>query len=279
MDRRTCLVAALLLGGTIQGRTEEPPVSLLLGEVTAQDVHIRTGPTTNCEDVAKAARGDLFLVRDERFGWLQVDLPLWATAWVHEDLIKLELEREEMPLEREKGKELPPGEEEAIEETALEPSLEEFLCFGVVTSDRVNLRSRPGLTHTTLGQSNAGTRVRCTGRYGEWIRIQAPPGQTGWVHGDLLDLRPLHMSSLELEEQLSNEGALLVYGRCGEEGFLLHPLVGPFAKLKNEDLASRFEGQTVLLAARCELGEMPETPPLLQVLAAQTVPRPETEAP
>jgi len=261
MYKKAALIATFFLLGAVRGTAEETPISLLLGEIRDQNVHIRTGPTTNCEDVAKAAQGDLLLVRDERFGWIQVDLPLWAVAWIHEDLVRLD------------------QEEQPQEEDFLEPTLEELLCFGVVTGDRVNLRSRPGLRHTTLGQCRSGTRVRCTGRYGEWIRIQAPPGQTGWIHGDLIQIRPLHMSSLELEKALSEKGALLVCGRCEENGVLHHSIVGPFATLRNESLGAKFLGQKVLVAAHVALGDLPDRHPLLDVLAVQVVPSPQDEKP
>jgi len=241
-------------------------VALSVGTITANIALIRTGPTTNCEDVAKVLQGDGLMVRDERFGWVQVDLPPWSTAWIHQDLIRLE------------GMEESESEPRLLEDQA-KPSLQEILRFGVVPGNRVNLRSRPGMNHTTLGQTGSGIRLRCTGRYGEWIRVQAPPGLRGWIQGDQISIHPLDLLCSELVDVLSDEKVYSFCGLCEKGGFLHHPIPGVFAQMDPESIWANHLGQWVWVAARYDLGDLPRGHPRLNVLAIQGWPTEEGNQP
>ena len=54
---------------------------------------------------------------------------------------------------------------------------------GTVLASRLNVRSGPGVTYSTLGDLKQGDRVEVIGRQGSWLQIvySASAGGTGWV--------------------------------------------------------------------------------------------------
>ncbi len=51
---------------------------------------------------------------------------------------------------------------------------------------RADIRSGPGTGHARTGALDAGLEVRVTGMAGAWLRVEAPEGREGFVHGSLL---------------------------------------------------------------------------------------------
>ncbi len=60
--------------------------------------------------------------------------------------------------------------------------------FGVVTADRLNLRSAPAATGDALALLPQGARVEVLDSSGDWFRVKAD-GQEGFVKGDYVSLR------------------------------------------------------------------------------------------
>ncbi|HHY11722.1 MAG TPA: DUF3794 domain-containing protein [Firmicutes bacterium] len=54
-------------------------------------------------------------------------------------------------------------------------------CTGTVTAHLVNVRQGPGLTFAVIAQVNAGTTVRVLEIQPEWLKVQLPSGQVGWI--------------------------------------------------------------------------------------------------
>ena len=54
-------------------------------------------------------------------------------------------------------------------------------CSGTVTGHLVNVRQGPGLTFAVIAQVNAGTQVSVIEIQRDWLKVQIPSGQTGWM--------------------------------------------------------------------------------------------------
>ena len=58
-----------------------------------------------------------------------------------------------------------------------------------VRADRVRLRKGPSTDYAVIETLAQSTRVLGEAEAGDWVRVRAPSGHTGWVHGSLLDGR------------------------------------------------------------------------------------------
>jgi uncharacterized protein YgiM (DUF1202 family) len=56
----------------------------------------------------------------------------------------------------------------------------------VVTSDALNLRSRPSKDAEVLGRLLQGEAVEVEGRDGGWVQVATADGATGWAYSDYL---------------------------------------------------------------------------------------------
>lgn len=60
----------------------------------------------------------------------------------------------------------------------------------VVTGEKANLRSGPGTSYGVTRTLNRGERLQAIGKQGEWIQVQLPNGQIGWIHSSLVREAP-----------------------------------------------------------------------------------------
>lgn len=219
---------------------------------------LRTGPTTNYESVATLSSGDLLLCRSERYGWFEVDLPLWASVWVHNTLLNFE------------G---PPPEPFVAAEPGAKPDTQDFIRTASIKGDRVNLRSRPGLEHTTIGQADSGTKVRCIARQEEWVKIDAPTGYRGWVCGEDASLLPVEALEEKIRALLADPGPgkVFVSGTLQESSALVNGAGETVVFLSPGSLPEEDKGKPVIGAGRYELSQDPATRGRLTPEACQRV--------
>jgi uncharacterized protein YgiM (DUF1202 family) len=129
--------------------------ALLEGEVNAYRVNIRSGPNLNFEILYKLNKGDKIKIISRAYKWFKIKLPRGAAAFISSDFVKLS-----------DG----PG------------------SVGLVTGNNVNIRARPDLSSTVLGQLDKGTKVRIRGKApGGWYRIRPPDECAGWIHSDFVN--------------------------------------------------------------------------------------------
>lgn len=58
-----------------------------------------------------------------------------------------------------------------------------------VSSDEVRLRKGPSADYAVIETLARRDRVLAEAEAGDWVRVRAPSGKTGWVHGSLLEGR------------------------------------------------------------------------------------------
>jgi hypothetical protein len=125
------------------------------GVVLGDTVNLRAGPGSAYEVVAHLKGGTRVEVLGEAFGWLLVHPSIDLAVYVSREMVEL------------KGD-----------------------GVGLVTRDRVNLRSRAALDSTVLGQMNRGDLVRVIEDRQDFFAIAAPAEVAFYVHGDLVKAAP-----------------------------------------------------------------------------------------
>ncbi len=128
------------------------PEAPYAGTVSGEGVNLRAGPGTSYEALARLAPGERVLVVGETFGWLRVRaVDRRLRVYVHKELVAP------------KG-----GGALAVER------------------DRVNLRARPALDATVVGQADRGDLLRLVEDAGEWAAVEPPASVAFYVHGELI---------------------------------------------------------------------------------------------
>ena len=56
----------------------------------------------------------------------------------------------------------------------------------ITRTDMVNIRSGPGTQHKIIFKAERGVPFRVLKRQGDWIRIESPDGDKGWIHKKLV---------------------------------------------------------------------------------------------
>ncbi|MBI4575527.1 MAG: SH3 domain-containing protein [Planctomycetes bacterium] len=158
---RSRLLAPVVLGlGSVLapwGADATPPTFPVYGTVKGDEVQIRSGASKNHPVVATLRRGERLAVAGEAEGWLRVRLPESVRLYVASRYLGAD---------------------------------------GTVLADRLNVRPRPGTVHGPVGQVARGQALRPLSASGDgagatpegWTAVAPPPGLTGWVWGELVDM-------------------------------------------------------------------------------------------
>ncbi len=153
------LCAGLLgVGWVGAGSAQAEPAILAVGEISGNQVNVRTGPSRNHFAFTHLALGDPVIIAGEEGDWFRIFLPPYRTCWVHGDYLN-------------------PASSDTV----------------VVSGTSVLVRVRPGTTYTPLGTVKRGQVLRATGvkdSSGTWLELTAPLGVHAYVHKSYL--RRLH---------------------------------------------------------------------------------------
>jgi cell wall-associated NlpC family hydrolase len=68
--------------------------------------------------------------------------------------------------------------------------------YAPISVDIANLRSGPGINYDRIAKLQQGQTVRLLGKNGDWYQIETKGGQTGWLHGELVDVNEAASTSL-----------------------------------------------------------------------------------
>ena len=122
---------------------------VLTARVLKNNVNLRARALKTSEVVGQASKGALLAVRVVESEWVEVVPPTNVDLWVHSELIK----------------------------------------DGAAASDRIKIRSGPGVNYSSVGQLLKKDRVEVRGMKGDWLRIAPPPGASLWVARELVDVK------------------------------------------------------------------------------------------
>jgi SH3-like domain-containing protein len=114
--------------------------------VTADRVNLRSRPMKDAEAVAQVPVDTILSVRHIEGEWAQVPVPSNIGVWISAA----------------------------------------FVSNGVVTADRLLVRSGPGVTFRDIGVAHRGERLEVLETRGEWVRCRPPADTAVWIAAALL---------------------------------------------------------------------------------------------
>lgn len=118
-----------------------------IGIVNTGDVNVRAGANINFEIITKLNRDELVEVLDKTFNWYKIKLPKDLSCFVGKDYV-----------------------------------VSDDQNSGRITANSVNLRTRPNINSTILGQLNKDDKVIILGKKNDWYEIVMPQICFGWVN-------------------------------------------------------------------------------------------------
>ena len=152
------LFAFTILAGSMNLRVFAKTVSLVtrVATVNASSLRLRSGPSTNHATVSIAPDGDYVMIIGKTGSWYRVNYNL-KQGYMHESYLN----------------------------TYLAKNVE--LGYGVVTADRVNLRSGPGTSYRSVAQANSGEKAYIIGFNQQWYKVICKD-QISYIRSDYLEL-------------------------------------------------------------------------------------------
>ncbi|MBN1793774.1 MAG: SH3 domain-containing protein [Candidatus Omnitrophica bacterium] len=149
----------------LQGQTEEAPAfQRFVGSAATDNVYIRSGPNKNFEILHKLEKGEEVVVVEKQYDWFSVLLPTEARCFITKEFVTIARK-------------------------------ESF-----VNADSVNLRSRPSISSSVIGQANIYDEVIIVDSQDNWYRIIPPRSARGWVHANFINKKE-RARDLRLENQ------------------------------------------------------------------------------
>ena len=157
--RMICTALALLLivsSTAVGAKASGDSITTHIGTVNASSLRLRSGPSTSSATIAYAPRGDNAVVIGKTGSWYQVIYKL-KTGYMHESYL--------------------------ITNTI--KNIE--LGYGKVNATRVNLRTGPGTSYSSIGKANTGDKAYIIGLNNQWYKVIFG-SSICYIRSDYLDL-------------------------------------------------------------------------------------------
>lgn len=142
--------------------------------VIVPKLYLRAGPNRNFEVLKELKKGDILKSVEEKYGWTRVVLPDDVPLYIYRQMVAVSGDR------------------------------------AVVVKNRVNVRARPNLNSTVVGQVNKGDTLTVIGMEAEWIKIRPPSGFTGWVKSEYVEKWEYTPSIKSQEEEEKKEEIVVI---------------------------------------------------------------------
>lgn len=132
------------------------PLVTQVATVNASSLRLRSGPSTGHTTVSTAPKGDYVVITGKTGSWYRVNYNL-KHGYMHESYLT----------------------------TYLAKNVE--LGYGVVSANRVNLRSGPGTSYRSVAQANTGDKAYIIGFNNQWYKVICKE-QVCYIRSDYLEL-------------------------------------------------------------------------------------------
>lgn len=133
-----------------------------LAEITAQDVNVRAGQSSNFETLCQLDKGEVVIVFGKSYSWYKIRLPEKAESYVSAQYVERQ------------------GKDQ-----------------GQIIADRVNIRAGPGIHFSILGQLQSGDQVHILSTVDGWLKITPMDKTYGWISEGYLVFKSSLFSSRE----------------------------------------------------------------------------------
>jgi hypothetical protein len=152
------LATSALAADAMEAAPAAPAEAVQTGTVKGDHLNVRATPALTGEIITHLMKGDVVTVlevkksgADANQDWARIALPPSARVYVFKD----------------------------------------FISDGAVKAAQLNVRSGPSLDHAVVGRLKMGAKVEPLETKGEWVAIKAPPGTSGWVSAQYVELNPI----------------------------------------------------------------------------------------
>ena len=152
------IFSIVLMASALQLRAFAKTVPLVtqVAIVNTSSLRLRSGPSTSHTTITFAPGGDYVLITGKSGAWYRVSYDL-KQGYMHESYLK----------------------------TYLAKNVE--LGYGTVTADKVNLRSGPGTSYSSVAQAMSGERAYVIGFNQQWYKVICK-AQVCYIRSDYLEL-------------------------------------------------------------------------------------------
>lgn len=133
------------------------------GTVTASQLNVRQGPSTNYSVIHTLWRGNVIKLIGSSNGWYKIQLSDGRIGWVSSSYIN--------NVTYQSSENITP-----------------LSTRGIVTASKLNVRSGPSTSHSVIHLLWKNNNVKVIGRTGNWYKIQLTDGRTGFVSGNYLKI-------------------------------------------------------------------------------------------
>ena len=171
LTRTICIALAIFLfaGTTTFGvSAKDGTLTTHVGIVEASALRLRSGPSTSTTTLAYASQGEYVTILGKSGSWYQVNYNL-TKGYMHENHLS----------------------------TYTRKNVE--LGYGNVNANKVNVRSGPGTSYSSLTRANSGNRAYIIGFNNQWYKVIYGT-HIGYIRGDYLDL-----TEIPYENKASNK--------------------------------------------------------------------------
>lgn len=143
-------------------------------KVTAYEVNIRSGASTEDPVIGQADYGDSYAVLSSANGWYQVRFGQEQTGWIHASLVN-----------------------EGGRFQSSNPTIEVVEA----KADRLNVRGGSSTSYEVITTITPGATYPLLQTSGDWVQIRLPDERTGWVAKWLVEVREAKAKTSAQEEQ------------------------------------------------------------------------------
>jgi cell wall-associated NlpC family hydrolase len=141
------------------------------GTVTADALHVRTGPSTSYGKITKVYQGQSVNILDSSNGWHKIKTPSGHVGWSSAEFISLS-----------GGSNGGESNNSGNTDNSLAGKK------ATVTASALNVRSGPSTSNSVIGTTYRGNTVEIQQSSNGWHKVKLSNGQVGWVSGKYLSL-------------------------------------------------------------------------------------------
>lgn len=158
--------------------------------VRSDTVNVRSGPGTANSKIGMVNKGDRLFVIKESGDWRQVILSSGKTGWIYRPYLAVLNKGPVFPVKPGSRPKPPPASGQTNPPAQPPPAETGGGQSALVTGDKVNVRSGPGISYQIVAVAAKATRITAFSQSNGWYSVQLPDGTRGWMSATYVDTRP-----------------------------------------------------------------------------------------
>ncbi|MDU6115069.1 MAG: SH3 domain-containing protein, partial [Paeniclostridium sordellii] len=145
------------------------------GTVTADALHVRSGPSTNYSKITKVYQGQTVSIIESSNGWHKIKTPSGHVGWSSGEFINLSGESAN-------------GGNNNNSNSGSNTDNSLTGKKATITASALNVRSGPSTGYNIIGTTYQGNTVEIITSSNGWHKVKLSNGQVGWISGQYVSL-------------------------------------------------------------------------------------------